>query len=95
MVRPNVVQAIINSSNNNWMGFPFLFAICAAASVGVWCVDVEKGRERCRIFVEERKVARAAREAGMSKGEVLDGVARGELDGAERLNEELRSEEAT
>ena len=39
------------------MGFPFLFALCFSASVVIWFVDVEKGREDCRIFVEERSAA--------------------------------------
>lgn len=49
------MQAIINVTNNTWMGFPFLFALCACASVVICFVDVEKGRENCRIFVEERR----------------------------------------
>lgn len=52
---PNVIQAIVNHTNNNWMGFPFLFALCAFASIIIWFVDVEKGREDCRIYVAERK----------------------------------------
>ena len=90
IIGPNAVQAIINSSGgNNWMGFPFLFAMCAAASIGVWCVDVEKGRRRCREFVEERKVVRAAREAGMRREEVLEGAATGELGGVEGESSEI------
>ncbi|RAH72399.1 uncharacterized protein BO66DRAFT_418938 [Aspergillus aculeatinus CBS 121060] len=53
IIGPNVVQAIINDTQNNWMGFPFLFAICAAAMVAIMFVDVEKGREDGRRFVEE------------------------------------------
>ncbi|KIM52630.1 hypothetical protein SCLCIDRAFT_1223571 [Scleroderma citrinum Foug A] len=45
MVGPNVVQAIIDKSGNNWQGFPFLFALCTAASFTIWfAVDVKKGR---------------------------------------------------
>jgi len=45
MIGPNVIQAIIDKSGNNWMGFPFLFALCFCASLVIWfCVDVEKGR---------------------------------------------------
>ncbi|KAF9241828.1 autophagy-related protein 22-like protein [Melanogaster broomeanus] len=45
MVGPSVVQAIIDKSNDNWQGFPFLFAICSAASLVIWFgVDVKKGR---------------------------------------------------
>ena len=45
MVGPYVIQAIIDKTQNNWQGFPFLFAICTAASLVIWFdVDVEKGR---------------------------------------------------
>ncbi|KAF8166982.1 MFS general substrate transporter [Pholiota molesta] len=45
MIGPNVIQAIIDKSGSNWMGFPFLFALCFAASMVIWfCVDIEKGR---------------------------------------------------
>jgi hypothetical protein len=42
------------------MGFPFLFAICAAAMVAIVFVDVEKGRADARRFAEKRKIARVA-----------------------------------
>ena len=36
---------------NNWKGFPFLFALCAAASLIIWFgVDVEKGRRDAVLF---------------------------------------------
>jgi len=45
MVGPNVIQAIIDNTGNNWQGFPFLFALCTAASLVIWFgVDVKKGR---------------------------------------------------
>ena len=45
MIGPNVIQAIINKSGSNWMGFPFLFALCLCASLVIWfCIDIEKGR---------------------------------------------------
>jgi hypothetical protein len=45
MIGPNVIQLIINRSGNNWLGFPFLFALCTLASLVIWfAVDVEKGR---------------------------------------------------
>ncbi|KAG6894689.1 hypothetical protein C0992_005116 [Termitomyces sp. T32_za158] len=45
MIGPNVIQAIIDATGNNWMGFPFLFALCACASLVIWFgVDVAKGR---------------------------------------------------
>lgn len=45
MIGPNVIQIIIDRSENNWKGFPFLFALSAAASSVIWFgVDVTKGR---------------------------------------------------
>ncbi|KAF8551739.1 MFS general substrate transporter [Imleria badia] len=45
IVGPCVVQAIIDKTQDNWKGFPFLFAICTAASLVIWFgVDVTKGR---------------------------------------------------
>lgn len=61
------------------MGFPFLFALCAAASIAIWFVDIEKGRENCRIYVEERKLVRVAKEAGLTTEQVVQGVVAGEL----------------
>jgi len=46
MIGPNVIQSIVNRSGNNWLGFPFLFALCTLASLVIWfSVDVEKGRK--------------------------------------------------
>lgn len=54
MVGPNVVQAIIDKTGNNWQGFPFLFALCCAASVVIWFgVDVEKGRRDAIGWADE------------------------------------------
>ncbi|KAL3477591.1 autophagy-related protein 22-like protein [Aspergillus californicus] len=55
IIGPNVIQAIINNSQNNWTGFPFLFALCATAMIAIAFVDVEKGREDGRRFVEAHK----------------------------------------
>ena len=45
MIGPVVIQAIIDETGSNWMGFPFLFAICFCAFlVIVFWVDIEKGR---------------------------------------------------
>lgn len=74
---PNVIQAIINAINNNWMGFPFLFALGACASVVIWFLDIEN----CRVYVEERKLVRVAKESGLTTEEVVQGVATGELRG--------------
>lgn len=79
IIGPNVIQAIINATNNNWMGFPFLFALCSCASIVIWFVDIEKGRENCRIYVEERKLMRVAKESGLTTDEVIHGVATGDL----------------
>lgn len=61
------------------MGFPFLFALCSCASIVIWFVDIEKGRENCRTYVEERKLVRVAKETGLTTEEVIEGVANGAL----------------
>ncbi|KAE8345236.1 hypothetical protein BDV24DRAFT_178705 [Aspergillus arachidicola] len=58
IIGPNVIQAIINDTQNNWMGFPFLFSICTAAMIMISFVDVEKGREDGRRFVQKKKMLR-------------------------------------
>ncbi|KAF8165860.1 MFS general substrate transporter [Crassisporium funariophilum] len=65
MIGPNVIQAIIDKSGSNWMGFPFLFALCFCASMVIWFfTDVEKGRRDAVQWADEiRKKAE-----GMSKG---------------------------
>ncbi|KAF7587057.1 hypothetical protein BBP40_007814 [Aspergillus hancockii] len=55
IIGPNVIQAIINDTQNNWMGFPFLFAICVAAMIMISLVDVEKGRQDARKFVQRKR----------------------------------------
>ncbi|KAJ5887997.1 hypothetical protein N7495_008038 [Penicillium taxi] len=62
IIGPNVIQAIINNTRNNWMGFPFLFAICTAAMMVVGLVNIEKGREDCKRFTEQRKIGRVVTE---------------------------------
>jgi len=62
VIGPNVIQAIINKTGNNWMGFPFLFAICAVACPIIWFgVDVEKGRRDAVAFGQSRRAAEAAK----------------------------------
>ncbi|CAK5263396.1 unnamed protein product, partial [Mycena citricolor] len=62
MIGPNVIQAIIDSSGNNWMGFPFLFALCACASLVIWfAVDVEKGRRDAVAWAESIREDATAR----------------------------------
>ena len=56
MVGPNVIQAIINKSGSNWDGFPFLFALCAAASLVIWfAVDITKGRRDAVGWADETR----------------------------------------
>ena len=58
MIGPNVVQAIVNRTGNNWMGFPFLFALCTSASLVIWFgVDVPRGREDARQWALQRRGA--------------------------------------
>lgn len=41
---------------NNWQGFPFLFALCAAASLVIWFgVDIQKGRRDAVRFGDEKR----------------------------------------
>jgi hypothetical protein len=55
MIGPNVVQAIIDRTGSVWMGFPFLFALCAAASLVIWFgVNVEQGRVDAGRWAAER-----------------------------------------
>ena len=66
MIGPNVIQAIINKSGNNWDGFPFLFLLCTSASLVIWfAVDVPKGRRAAvRWAAEQRETAGSAGNSG-------------------------------
>lgn len=56
MVGPNVIQAIIDKSGDNWKGFPFLFALCTSASLVIWFgVDVTKGRRDAVGWADETR----------------------------------------
>jgi hypothetical protein len=55
------------------MGFPFLFAICAGAMITICFVNIEKGREDCRKFTEQRKIDRVVAESGLD----ADAIAKG------------------
>lgn len=69
------------------MGFPFLFAVCAAAMIAIAFVNVEKGREDCRRFTERRKVDRVVAESGLSADTIFHGkgsAEEGEAVGSER-----------
>lgn len=60
MIGPNVIQAIIDHTGDNWQGFPFLFALCAAASIVIWFgVDVERGRRAAVRWAQEQRAANA------------------------------------
>jgi hypothetical protein len=56
MVGPSVIQGIIDKTGNNWQGFPFLFAMCTAASVVIWFgVDITKGRRDAVRWAAEQR----------------------------------------
>ena len=58
MIGPNVIQAVIDKTGNNWDGFPFLFALCTSASLVIWfAVDVQKGRRASVRWAAERRGA--------------------------------------
>ena len=52
---PLLTNFTIMVIGNNWEGFPFLFALCLAASLVIWLfVDVKKGRKDALQWAEER-----------------------------------------
>ena len=53
VIGPYVIQRMIDDANgNSWMGFPFLFALSAVATLVIWFgVDMEKGRRDAQEFV--------------------------------------------
>jgi len=57
VIGPNVIQKIIDNSNGNlWMGFPFLFALAAVATLIIsFGVDMEKGRIDAATFTMEHQ----------------------------------------
>lgn len=60
-------------AGNNWKGFPFLFALCTAASLVIWFgVDVEKGRRDAVSFAAAYRTdgARIAAIASDESGEL-------------------------
>lgn len=71
MIGPNVIQAIIDKTGNNWQGFPFLFALCVAASIVIWfAVDVTKGRRDAVSWAEETR-AKAGAAGGIPSSLVI------------------------
>jgi MFS-type transporter involved in bile tolerance (Atg22 family) len=56
IIGPGVIQAIIDSTGNNWQGFAFLFALSVVASMTIWFgVDVTKGRRDAIAWAESQK----------------------------------------
>ncbi|KAH9965405.1 autophagy-related protein 22-like protein [Russula dissimulans] len=56
IVGPIVTQAIINKTDNNWHGFPFLFAICLAAILIIClAVDVPTGRRDAERWAVDKR----------------------------------------
>ncbi|KAH9921424.1 MFS general substrate transporter [Fomitopsis serialis] len=74
IIGPNVIQAIINETQNNWEGFPFLVALCTVASLAIWFgVDVEKGRRDAAAWAEQnRSYAKTGMYAKEDASESLD-----------------------
>jgi hypothetical protein len=69
MIGPNVVQAIVDRTGNNWMGFPFLLGLCTTSSLIIWFwVDVPRGREDARTWALQH---REAMDVPASDGRVL------------------------
>lgn len=69
MIGPNVIQAIIDKSGSNWMGFPFLFALCASASMVIWFgIDVTKGRRDAVAWADEIR-SKAREESAIQKAD--------------------------
>ncbi|KIY52192.1 MFS general substrate transporter [Fistulina hepatica ATCC 64428] len=57
MIGPNVIQAIIDNTGDNWKGFPFLFALCLCASVVIWFgVDMQKGKRDATAWAETARL---------------------------------------
>ncbi|KAF7302468.1 Autophagy-related protein [Mycena chlorophos] len=61
MIGPNVIQAIIDRTGNNWQGFPFLFALCVLASMVIWFgVNIRKGRADAVNWAESLRAGKIA-----------------------------------
>lgn len=56
MIGPNVIQAIIDKTGDNWKGFPFLFALATAAGLVLWFgVDVTKGKKDAAAWADSQR----------------------------------------
>jgi len=75
VVGPVVIRAIIDKTGDIWKGFPFLFALCTAAALVIWCGgDVTKGRRDAAAWAVETRAKRDEKKDGVqlvmrSKGE--------------------------
>ena len=57
--------AYIFAPESNWEGFPFLFALCVAASLIIWFgVDVQTGRRDAVRFANEKRAGGALADKG-------------------------------
>lgn len=64
MIGPNVIQRIIDDTGDNWMGFPFCFALCLCASLVIWFgVNVEQGRRDAVSWAEDIRSSNLATSA--------------------------------
>lgn len=56
VIGPNVIQAIIDKTGNNWKAFPVLFVIGALGCLLVWFgVNVPKGRYAAAQWAAEKR----------------------------------------
>jgi hypothetical protein len=56
MISPNVIQAIIDKTGDNWQGFPFLFALATTAGLVIWFgVDVSKGKRDAAAWADNQR----------------------------------------
>jgi MFS family permease len=63
IIGPNVIQAIISKSGNNWKAFPFLFVLSALGCLVAWIgINVPKGRHAAAQWAAEK------RETGVGTG---------------------------
>lgn len=69
MIGPNVIQAIIDQTGDNWKGFPFLFALATAAGLVIWFgVDVKKGKKDAAAWADSQR--KKVVEVGMAEKDV-------------------------
>ncbi|CAN6631609.1 hypothetical protein TRVA0_013S01156 [Trichomonascus vanleenenianus] len=50
-IGPFITSAITNKTNNNWSGFPFVFALCAVSVICTFFIDLKKARIECEEFL--------------------------------------------